>query len=261
MCLLCNLCGADYYGGELITNRRVNSMRLNRFACLFFASAIFFGLTAAVSQCHAEPSSVIKKGNARPRQRAPYRRFSGFQLPTSSTLEPGHSDQFFSDSVPHLASPTIAPPMLQGAPNGYVEPPMLQGATNGTIGPPSTSVALPGVCIDGTQVPTKKAESPVLPTLLFASLSLSLIFVGVRSLVFKKRAPLFILGLIAAGALMLVGFMLSFYEPVTLAEAPQMQPVPVSLRSPNDFPPEVIKHINVPGPQFKTAAAAVAVPD
>ncbi|MDZ4835315.1 MAG: hypothetical protein SGJ27_16175 [Candidatus Melainabacteria bacterium] len=105
--------------------------------------------------------------------------------------------------VPHTASPMLIMPISN-------ETLHLQGTD-----PPS---ALP-VAPSGVDIPVSSAQSPVIATMLFASLAVSLMFVGVRSIAFKRRAPLWIFGLIAAGGLMLVGFMLSFYEPVLLSSS------------------------------------------
>lgn len=226
-------------------------MRLNRFACLFVFAAVVGNFVLAVPQCNAKPEQKMKAtSKSHLDSRAPFRPYTGFQRPTSNAVEPygGVSSYAYYDGGAHTASPSIAAPVLQGA-------------TNGTIGPPSAPSVLPTVGVDPSQITTKKAESPVIPTLLFASLSLSLIFVGVRSLVFKKRAPLFVLGLIAAGTLMLVGFMLSFYEPVRLATAPPMQPVSVTQRERAEIPSAIERRINLVNPETGTAAATVLIPD
>ena len=226
-------------------------MRLNRFACLLLFATVLANFFVSVPQCGAQSedrSEAVVKRHVRIVSKKPYRPYTGIQKP--STIEPdaGVSSDSFYESETHTASPMIPAPILQGA-------------TGGAIGPPSSPVALPGVCIEPTQIATKRSESPVIPTLLFASLALSLIFVGVRSLVFKKRAPLFVLGLIAAGALMLVGFMLSFYEPVTLASAPPVQPVAISQPESMELSSEAMKQINIVKPEYGTAAAAIAIPD
>jgi hypothetical protein len=110
----------------------------------------------------------------------------------------------------HPASPSMAPILLPERikpiePAG-IDPNLLQGAVNG----PAPQDFSETVLVE----PASVTEPPsIVSTLLFATLSLSLVFLGVRSIVFKKRAPLWSYGMVAAGILMLAGFWsLSFFD-------------------------------------------------
>lgn len=270
-------------------------MRLNRFACLSLFAAFFTCFAIVPQNCIAKEkkpgtaTSKIEKHYWR-HGKPPYRPYRPYQGPvwpsngappvlqgaTSGTFGPSGSGgdiqinpNITANGFQHTASPMIAMPA-----------PTLQGATNGTIGPPSSPVpltfapALPGVSVDPSQkIPTQK-ETPIIPTLLFASLAFSLMFVGIRSIIFKKRAPLFVLGLISAGALMLVGFMLSFYEPAKPVAAARiaaepMPPEPIAVQ-PIVVEPEVLdceldpeKFTPPPNssPGAATATSVVEIPD
>lgn len=187
-------------------------MSRSRVACLFFLATVFTSLAIAVPECVAkDPVADSSNTSAWCRCPAPANpHSSGMKVPTprkTCGAEPSNHSSWCpagkacrGELCPYdynVASPTIAVPAMPGV-------------TNGVIGPPSG----PGVVFAETEISTTRTESPVIPMLLFGSLASSLIFVGVRFVVQKKRAPLFVLGLIAAGTLMLVGFSRSFYEPV-----------------------------------------------
>ncbi len=110
----------------------------------------------------------------------------------------------------HPASPSIAPLPLPERikpvePAGN-DPNLLPGAVKG----PAHHDIPESVPVEPAPV---KEPSSIVSTLLFAMLSLSLVFLGVRSIVFKKRATLGSYGMVAAGILMLAGFWsLSFFD-------------------------------------------------
>ncbi len=85
--------------------------------------------------------------------------------------------------------------------------PILQGASCGTIGPQGgDATSIMGVNTAGALRKTPAEPFPVVPTFLVSMLSLSMLFFGLRSLVVQKRAPLWVVGSVAAGALLFVGF-------------------------------------------------------
>lgn len=89
------------------------------------------------------------------------------------------------------------------------EIPLLQGASCGTIGPQGgDATSIMGVNTAGVVRVTPSSEPfPIIPTFLISLLSLSLLAFGLRALVVKKRAPLWVLGSIIAGALVFAGFL------------------------------------------------------
>ncbi len=93
-----------------------------------------------------------------------------------------------------------APVVVQKTP-----PVMLQGANCGTIGPQGLdATSIMGVTGGRVRV----ADSfPVIPTFLFSLLGLSTLAFALRTLVLKKRAPLWVLGSIAFATLSLAGFL------------------------------------------------------
>lgn len=89
---------------------------------------------------------------------------------------------------PDTASPMLAPEL----------PPMLPAATNGTIGPPN---------LDATYVGDVQGhhDLPVVPFFLFGTLALSVTVWGLRLIVRKKKAPMWVLGIVAGSVLMVLG--------------------------------------------------------
>jgi len=123
-------------------------------------------------------------------------------------------------ALPYAPSPTSRQVVVQtphqqsGIGSSRTGPPAyLLGAGCGTIGPQGgDATSIMGVNTAGT-VGRSRPELPILPTFLILMLSLSLLLFGMRALFTQKGTPLWVVGSIAAGALILAGFLWAFSGP------------------------------------------------
>lgn len=81
--------------------------------------------------------------------------------------------------------------------------PILQGSGCGTIGPQGEEAT----SIMGVNTAPQEQETPVVPAFLASMLVLSVAAYGLRRMAVQKRAPLWVLGTVAAGLVALAGFM------------------------------------------------------
>lgn len=85
--------------------------------------------------------------------------------------------------------------------------PVLQGASCGTIGPQGgDAAAIMGINTASIHHPPKTETIPLVSIFLVSMLSLSLLGFGLRALLVQKRASLWVIGSVAAGALLFAGF-------------------------------------------------------
>jgi hypothetical protein len=119
---------------------------------------------------------------------------------TASDLQPTSGRVNFGDASGAYRGKPSAPLVVQEGP-----PVVLQGASCGTIGPQGLdATSIMGVTTGG---PIHVTDSfPVIPTFLFSLLGLSTLAFALRTLVIKKRAPLWVVGSIAFAVLSLSGF-------------------------------------------------------
>ncbi|MBX9671170.1 MAG: hypothetical protein K2X93_26515 [Candidatus Obscuribacterales bacterium] len=118
-----------------------------------------------------------------------------------------------AEPIPKNGAVRTDAPFLQGASCGTIGPqgtdtgspmlspelsPMLPGATNGTIGPPG----LDATYVVGVQ---EHHDLPFVPFFLFGTLALSVAAWGLRLIVRKKKAPMWVLGIVAGSVIMMLG--------------------------------------------------------
>ena len=120
---------------------------------------------------------------------------------TVSDAQPTSGRVNFGDAFGAYRGKPEAPVVVQKGPSD-----VLLGANCGTIGPQGLdATSIMGV---NTAGPVHVTDSfPVIPTFLFSLLGLSTLAFALRTLVVKKRAPLWVLGSIAFGVLSLSGFL------------------------------------------------------
>lgn len=128
------------------------------------------------------------------------------------TLIVGLQSQAFAQSYGKAFTPlkpqqvetrTTGKPPAPNAPAGA----FLQGASCGTIGPQGgDAVSIMGINTAARERPRPPETFPMVPTFLISMLSLSGLVFGIRTLIAKKRVELWLIGSIAAGALLFAGF-------------------------------------------------------
>lgn len=95
-------------------------------------------------------------------------------------------------------------PESQKLPDGA----FLQGASCGTIGPQGgDATSIMGINTAAVERPRPVETFPLVPTFLISMLSISALTFGIRTLISQKRAQLWLVGSIAAGALLFAGFL------------------------------------------------------
>lgn len=129
------------------------------------------------------------------------------------TLTVGLQSQAFAQSYGKAFTPikpqqvetrTTGKPPAPKAPAGV----FLQGASCGTIGPQGgDATSITGINTAAAERPRPIERFPMVPTFLVSMLSLSGLVFGLRTLISKKRAQLWLVGSIAAGALLFAGFL------------------------------------------------------
>jgi len=121
------------------------------------------------------------------------------------------------DANGNVIAPTASPsaPLLQGASCGTIGP---QGADATTIMGVNTHHTVPVTPTFNVELldPEKeKKELPLVPTILLGTLAVSAFAWGIRTLVQKKRAPLWVVGVLAGSLVTIAGFLWNTVAPAT----------------------------------------------
>lgn len=105
--------------------------------------------------------------------------------------------------------------------------PRLTGVVNGQIGPPSCEINRYYATQKG-----ERQEPPVVLIFLISSFMITIVVWGLRTAIAKRRAPLWVVGMIAGGVVSIAGFIWNHSSPATQVAFGQCSIAPVAESEP-----------------------------